>query len=107
MQTLIAIMLDCLKASNMQQQSICSTSWPMHLAFRSMNFSVARRKTPVLPILEIVRYFDKTAYRGDGQAHAAVRKSGINALKTGMNYKMYRSGNRAKHNFDSFGGHTL
>ena len=106
-QTLTATMLDCLKASNMQQQSICSTSWPMHLAFRSMNFSVARRKSSVPPISEIVRYFDKTAYRGDGQAHSAVRKSGINALKTGMNYIMYRSGNRAKHNSDSFGGHTL
>lgn len=106
-QTLTATMLDCLKASNMQQQSICSTSWPMHLAFRLMNFSVARRKSSVLPISEIVRYFDKTAYRGDGQTHSAVRKSGINALKTGMNYIMYRSGNRAKHNFDSFGGHTL
>lgn len=105
-QTLTATMLDCLKASNMQRRSTCSTSWPTRLAFRSMNFSIARRKTPILPILEIVRYFDKTAYRGDGQAHAAVRKSGRNALKTGMNYIMYRSGNRAKHNSESFGGHT-
>lgn len=105
-QTLTATMLDCLKASNMQQQSICSTSWPMHLAFRLMNFSVARRNASVLPISEIVRYFDKTAYRGDGQAHVAVRKSGRNTLKTGMKYRMYRSGNRARHNLDSFGGHT-
>lgn len=105
-QTLTATMLDCLKVSNMQRRSICSTSWPTRLTFRSMNFSIARRKSSVLPISEIVRYFDKTAYRGDGQAHAAVRKSGRNALKTGMNYIMYRSGNRAKHNSESFGGHT-
>ena len=106
-QTLTATMLDCLKASNMQQQSICSTSWPTRSAFRSMNFSVARRKSSVSPNSEIVRYFDRTAYRSDGQAQAAVRKSGRNALKTGMNYIMYRSGNRAKNNSDSFGGHTL
>jgi hypothetical protein len=90
----------------MQRRSICSTSWPTRLAFRSMNFSIARRKSLVLTISENVRYFDRTAYRGDGQAHAAVRKSGINALKTGMKYRMYRSGNRARHNLDSFGGHT-
>ena len=106
-QTLTATMLDCSKASNMQQRSTCSTSWPKRLAFRSMNFSIARSKSSGLPISEIVRYFDKTAYRVDGQAHAAVRKSGKNALKTGMNYIMYRSGNRAKHNSESFGGHTL
>ena len=105
-QTSTATMSECLKANSTLRPSTCSTSWPMRSALKQANFSIARYKPFRLPVREIVRYFDKTAYRDDGHAQAAIRKSGRNALKTGMNCIMYRSGNRAKHIFDSFGGQT-
>lgn len=104
--TSTATTLDCLKASNMPQRSTCSTSWPTHLAFRSKNSSIVHRESRVSAFSEIVRYFDKTAYRAGANADATVRKSGKNALKTGINYIMYRSGKKAKLIFDSFGGPT-
>lgn len=104
--TSTATMLDYSKASNMPQRSTCSTSWPTPLAFRSKNSSIVHRNTCVPAFSEIVRYFDKTAYRAGAHVYATVRKSGNNALKTGMNQIMYRSGKKAKLIFDSFGGPT-
>ena len=102
--TLTATMLACSKASSTPRPSTCWTSWLKRWTSGSKNSSVVHREPTGLPISEIVRYFDKTAYRSDQCAQAAARNSGRIALKTGINHKMSSLEHKAGIFFDSFCG---